>query len=89
MAVWDLIWENDSYSNIELRKIKTVYKVDSFYKFLNLNKEDLCIDLGCGGGYISAEIIKRCNCKVIGFDISKIAIEFAKKTIQYKVMNFL
>lgn len=79
MAVWDPIWANDSYSDVDLRRIKTNYKVDRFFKYLDLEKESLCVDSGCGGGYISAEVTKRCGCKVFGFDLSKVAIDFAQK----------
>ena len=79
MAVWDPIWANDSYSDVGLRRIKTQYKVKNFLTHLDLKEGNLCIDLGCGGGYISAEIAKRSGCKVVGFDVSEVAINCAKK----------
>lgn len=79
MATWDPIWADDSYSNSELRRLKAKKKVDLFSEFLELNSENICVDIGCGGGFVSAEIQKRFKCKIIGFDVSEEAIKLARK----------
>lgn len=79
MSIWDTIWVNDTYSVSKLRKMKATYKVESFYRFLNISNNSVCVDVGCGGGYISYEITKHSNCKIIGIDSSKEAIDFALK----------
>ena len=46
------------------------------------------LDLGCGDGSLGAELIKRKNCKVVGIDISKTAVKYAKmKGIDAQVGN--
>lgn len=79
MSIWNTIWINDSYSESNLRKTKATYKIEKFYNFLNLTNKSTCVDIGCGGGYISYEITKHSNCKIIGIDSSKEAIDFALK----------
>lgn len=78
METWDPIWEKDSYSDTELRKDKAKKKVDLFFDYLALDKENVCVDIGCGGGFISSEIHHRFKCKIISFDISEEAIKLAK-----------
>lgn len=46
------------------------------------------LDLGCGTGYGSFEIIKIGAAKVIGIDISKKAINFAQKNFRHKRLSF-
>jgi len=46
------------------------------------------LDLGCGDGSLGEELIKRKNCKVVGIDISEVAIGYAKKKgVDAKVGN--
>lgn len=79
MSVWDAIWDSDSYSNPKLREEKAKYKLDSIEEYISVNQQDICVDLGCGGGYISKELFLRYKCKVLSLDESKTAIEYAKK----------
>lgn len=88
MTVWDNIWETDSYSSPELRKSKAEYKLDLFQDELSLNRNMVCVDVGCGGGYISKEIYNRFKCKVIGFDISISAIKFATENNSFDCCNY-
>ena len=37
------------------------------------------LDLGCGDGTLGEKLIKERNCKVVGIDISKVAVEYAKR----------
>lgn len=50
--------------------------VDSIENFLNKNISIL--DFGCGMGRVSKEILKRCECDIVGTDISPSMRSFAK-----------
>ena len=89
MTTWDPIWKNDSYSEVSLRKLKAFTKVDLFSSFLGLKTDDICLDVGCGGGYISKELFDRFNCKIIGCDNSVEAIDFANKNNTFGNSVFL
>ncbi len=89
MTTWDPIWKNDSYSETSLRRIKASVKADSFAFFLNLKTEDVCLDIGCGGGYVSKELSDRFKCKIIGCDTSIEAISFANENNKMKNSNFI
>ena len=47
------------------------YIAQRIINFMQIGKDDLIIDFGCGIGRISKELIQRTGCKVIGVDISK------------------
>lgn len=89
MTTWAPIWKNDSYSETSLRRIKASVKADSFAFFLDLKTEDVCLDVGCGGGYVSKELSYRFNCKIIGCDTSIEAISFANENNKMKNSNFI
>lgn len=84
MNIWNQIWNYDSYSIPELRRKKAKYKVDNFKDFLSIDYNTVCVDIGCGGGYISKEIYDRYNCCIFSCDSSSTAIEYAK---QYNVFE--
>ena len=44
--------------------------------------EGICLDLGCGPGYLSIEIAKRSDLKLIGIDIDPEAVEMAERNIE-------
>ena len=52
---------------------------DELIKKCNIKKSSLVLDVGCGIGKTSCYLAKKCGCKVIGIDISKIMIEKAKE----------
>ncbi len=52
----------------------------SLYK-LELNKNDIVVDVGCGTGAMSVDIAKRVK-KVYAIDVNKKAIELTKKNIE-------
>lgn len=79
-TIWDRVWRKDSYSEHELRCQKAKKKVDLFGDKLELDAQSVCVDLGCGGGYVSHEIAARFACKTIGIDFSDAAIQRAGKT---------
>ena len=88
--IWNRVWRKDPYSDHELRCQKAKRKVEIFENKLDLNSESICVDLGCGGGYIANEIAIRFGCKTIGIDFSSIAIQHANKTfaIHYFRLQF-
>lgn len=88
MSIWDNIWKKDSYSVPELRKEKAKHKVDLFCKNLNICENSICVDIGCGGGYISKEIFNRYNCYIYSFDNSTSAICYAKKHNNFVKSNY-
>lgn len=88
MNVWDNVWDSDSYSNPELRKNKAKCKLDLIQDELNISFNTVCVDVGCGGGYISKELYERFNCKVISFDSSEKAIKFAIDNNSFKDCNY-
>jgi len=42
----------------------------------------LCLDIGCGPGYLAMEIAKRSNLKVIGVDIDPDAVQIARNNVK-------
>ena len=45
-------------------------------------REGLCLDIGCGPGYLGIEIARRRNLKIIGIDIDPEAVEVARKNVK-------
>jgi len=46
------------------------------------------LDLGCGDGSLGGELMKRKKCKIVGIDISEVAVEYARrKGIDARVGN--
>lgn len=89
MSVWDKIWCHDSYSDPELRRIKAKYKVDMFKDLISINSNSVCVDVGCGGGYISKEVFNKYKCSLFSLDNSHTAIEYAKQNNQFDKMHYL
>lgn len=60
-----------------------------FTKIIDMIEENTTVlDLGCGDGTLGENLIKRKNCKVIGIDISEVAVDYArKKGIDARVGN--
>jgi ubiquinone/menaquinone biosynthesis C-methylase UbiE len=42
----------------------------------------LCLDIGCGPGYLAMEVAKRSNLQVIGVDIDPEAVKIAQKNVR-------
>lgn len=50
-------------------------------------REGVCLDLGCGPGYLGIEIAKRSNLRIIGVDIDPDAVEIANHNIRRENLN--
>lgn len=51
-------------------RVETPYLGAAIAKFLEPGKDSLVLDYGCGIGRMAKELIERCDCSVIGVDIS-------------------
>ena len=89
MNIWDGIWECDFYSVPELRKKKASYKVDLFQDAINIDSDTICVDVGCGGGYVSKELYKRFNCTIFSCDSSTSAINYAIEKNSFEKCNYI
>jgi ubiquinone/menaquinone biosynthesis C-methylase UbiE len=45
-------------------------------------RNGVCLDIGCGPGYLAIEIAKRSNLKIVGVDIDPDAVQIARKNIK-------
>jgi SAM-dependent methyltransferase len=55
---------------LERWEIETPYLVNLILNRVNLDRNSLVLDYGCGIGRIAKELIKQTGCHVIGVDIS-------------------
>jgi len=46
------------------------YEILKMIKMMNITKENLILDAGCGNGAPTRLIAKICGCKIVGFDIN-------------------
>ena len=44
--------------------------------------DGLCLDLGCGSGYLSSEVANRSDLQIIGVDIDPEAVQIGRKNIE-------
>ena len=56
---------------------------------LNLHNYKRILDLGCGKGVISEELLNRCNGEVVAIDLSSKMIELAKEKINNPKIHFI
>ena len=67
------------FQNIYLpSELATKFEVDFIQKVLNLSKDDLILDLGCGFGRIATPLAKK-NFNIIGVDMSDILLSYARR----------
>lgn len=77
--IWDRVWEGDSYSCHKLRQQKAQKKTEIICKEIDVCSDYVCVDLGCGAGYVSHEISIKTDCTMIGIDFSDVAIKIANE----------
>ena len=61
---------------LEIKRLKKIIKLG------NINRKDKILDLGCGEGFLISLLPK--TKKIIGVDISKIALKRAKKLLKHR-----
>ena len=57
-------------------------------KFLNPQKKEKILDIGCGIGGTSIWLAKKLQCDVVGITISPVQVEMAKKAAEH-LKNFI
>ncbi len=72
--------------DIKLQKMKVELERDKILSSIQLNKEDICLDLGCGFGAWS-EILSPFVKKIIGVDYIPKMIEIAKQNAKDRKIN--
>ena len=87
-TIWDRIWENDSYSVPLLRKEKAEYELHFFENYLTLSPNSICVDIGCGNGYMSKIVHEKYKCKVFSCDSSSVAIDYAVNNNSFENSNY-
>lgn len=59
MNLWDEIWNQDVYSNKEVRNRKSTRKLRKYVDLgLNFNMYNKVVDFGAGGGYVILELLR-------------------------------
>ena len=81
IQTWNKVWEKDIYASPEIRKEKAERKVKLLFEMLpiEINKNSLILDAGCGGGYISEYLLAHTDARVIAFDQSEIALNICNR----------
>lgn len=87
---------NFSYSKIsriskDLNKgIHPKHMIMKYYRFFreNINENSNVLDVGCGNGYITFKLAKKAR-KVVGIDVDKRSIKFAKKFHNLENINYI
>lgn len=87
--IWNNIWERDSYSDPKLRELKATVKLEKMLKIISICNDDVVVDLGCGGGYITKRLYDQKRCRVIGVDFSHEAISLASQNCIGRPIEFL
>ncbi len=86
--IWNDVWASSAYAQPLLRQSKAVYKLNALEQILDAPFEGFALDIGCGGGYVSAEISRRGARKVVGIDFSQSAIDLAIKHHSSETTSF-
>lgn len=92
-----MVWiHNFSYRVIGILAIKEnggihpkhqILKYENFF-LNNISESDTVLDIGCGNGFLACAVSRKAK-KVIGIDISKKNIEFAKKRFSKNNIEYL
>ncbi len=68
------------------------HRLTRYHNFFikNINDSDHILDLGCGNGFLSYDIVTNVkNVKLLGIDLNKNYIEFAKKYYKHPNLTFI
>lgn len=64
-------------------------EVIKLIRMMNITKDDLVLDAGCGNGAPTRLIAKICGCKIVGFDINPNQIKKAEECAHLEGVNHL
>lgn len=68
----------------------TMEELEMLYREVTLSPDSFILDMGCGTGYISAEIAEHYDSRLIGIDFDEGAISHAKKNFSNNpTLNFM
>lgn len=59
-----------------------IFEFKELMREVNISKDDVVLDIGCGNGIQTALVASRCK-KVVGIDVSDQAVDFAKRVVGY------
>lgn len=79
----------------DLQKTDAIHVLNNYFDLMQMTQKDdsEVLDVGCGDGDVTAEVLQKKlggGCHLIGADVSKKVVEFAKKKhpgIKFVVMN--
>jgi ubiquinone/menaquinone biosynthesis C-methylase UbiE len=77
---WEEVAKKYKVDNSRIATFKLT--IQNVLRLLKNKKEGLALDVGCGFGYIDILLAKNTNFRIIAIDISDIALEAARKTVQ-------
>lgn len=61
--------------------------VDAGLPYAQINKKDVCLDIGCGGGYTLKRLSEKSENKIYGIDISETSVELSEKFNRKGIKN--
>ncbi len=70
------LFEHHKASKLLDPKRQEVVPVEKVLELLNLQKDDIVADLGCGNGYLTLPIAKTVNTKVQAVDLQQEMLEY-------------
>jgi len=75
---------------LEKDGIHPKHRIMNYHQFFvdNIGKNDNILDIGCGNGFVAYDIAQKAK-TVLGIDINKQNIEFAKEHYQQKNLTFI
>ena len=65
----------------------TNYTAEKVVEFLNIQKNDKLIDLGCGDGRILFKAVQMRNCTGVGIDINKTLIDECREKVKKEKLD--
>jgi SAM-dependent methyltransferase len=76
-------------SNLKQIGMVTMDELELFFREVNLMPDSHILDMGCGPGYISAEVTEHYSSHITGIDIDELAIAHAKRIFSNNpLLNF-
>ena len=76
-----ILTEEQGLTSEERWRVETPYLAEEIVRSLSLKQGDLLLDYGCGIGRLSRALIERCDCAVVGVDISRSMRQMAEEYV--------